>query len=44
MKEKLPKGVLENLAPDENVLYAIRKKFSLEAKPKWLVVTDRRIM
>jgi len=44
VKEKLPKGVLENLAPDENVLYAIRKKFSLEAKPKWLVVTDRRIM
>jgi len=44
MKEKLPKGVLENLATDENVLYAIRKRFSLEAKPKWLVVTDRRIM
>lgn len=44
MKEELPKGILENLFPNEEVLYAIRKKFSLEAKPKWLVVTDRRIM
>ncbi|WP_456320707.1 PH domain-containing protein [Palaeococcus sp. (in: euryarchaeotes)] len=44
MKDKLPKGILENLSPGEEVLYAIRKKFSLEAKPKWLVVTDRRIM
>lgn len=43
-EEKLPKGILENLSPGEEVLYAIRKKFSLEAKPKWLVVTDRRIM
>ncbi|ADT84427.1 PH domain-containing protein [Thermococcus barophilus] len=36
--------ILENLYPDEDVLYAIKKKFSLEAKPKWLVVTDRRIL
>ncbi|WP_048149888.1 PH domain-containing protein [Palaeococcus ferrophilus] len=44
MKTELPKGILENLSPGEEVLYAIRKKFSLEAKPKWLVVTDRRIL
>lgn len=25
-------------------MYTIKKKFSLEAKPKWLVITDRRIM
>lgn len=36
--------ILENLYPDEDVLYAIKKKFSLEAKPKWLAVTDRRIL
>lgn len=44
MDTELPKGILENLSPGENVLYAIRKKFNLEAKPKWLVVTDRRIL
>ncbi|AIF68654.1 hypothetical protein PAP_01060 [Palaeococcus pacificus DY20341] len=43
-EEKLPKGILENLYPDEDVLYAIKKKFSLEAKPKWLVVTNLRIL
>lgn len=44
MSEKLPKGIIENLYPNEEVLYAIKKKFSLEAKPKWLVITDRRIL
>lgn len=44
MDTELPKGIRENLSPGEEVLYAIRKKFSLEAKPKWLVVTDRRIL
>lgn len=38
-EEKLPEGILENLLPDEEVLYTV-KKFALEAKPKWLVVTN----
>jgi hypothetical protein len=42
-KEKLPKKLLENLYPDEQILYATRKKLSLE-KPKWLVVTNRRVI
>ena len=43
MKENLPKRILENLSPGEEVLYAIEKKFNPETKPKWLVITDRRI-
>jgi hypothetical protein len=43
-EEKLPKGILENLFPNEEVLYTVKKKFSLEAKPKWLVVTNMRIL
>lgn len=42
-EEKLPKGVLRHLEPNEQVLFRIRKKMSLE-KPKWLIVTDSRII
>ncbi len=41
--EKLPKKLRENLEPGENVLFYTKKMPSLE-KPKWLVVTDRRIV
>ncbi|OWJ54945.1 PH domain-containing protein [Pyrodictium delaneyi] len=40
---KLPKKLLENLDPGEEVVKAVRKRPALE-KPKWLVVTDRRII
>ncbi len=40
---KLPRKLRENLEPDEQVLYYTKKNPSLE-KPKWLVVTDRRII
>jgi len=40
---KLPKSVVRHIEPDEKVLFAIKKKVSLE-KPKWLLVTDRRII
>ncbi|BAD86362.1 hypothetical protein, conserved [Thermococcus kodakarensis KOD1] len=40
---KLPKSVQRHLEPDERVLFAIKKKISIE-KPKWLLVTDRRII
>jgi len=40
---QLPKSVLKHLEPNEKVLFAIKKKISLE-KPKWLLVTDRRII
>ncbi|WP_456395518.1 PH domain-containing protein [Thermococcus sp.] len=43
MVEKLPKGIGENLQPGEDVLFAIKKKMGVE-KPKWLIVTDRRII
>ncbi len=42
-EEKLPKGVLQHLDPSERVLFKIRKKMSLE-KPKWIIVTDKRII
>ncbi|WP_297438656.1 PH domain-containing protein [Thermococcus sp.] len=42
-EEKLPKDVLRHLEPSEQVLFRIRKKMSLE-KPKWLIVTDSRII
>ena len=41
--EDLPKKLRENLEPDEQVLYYTKKNPSLE-KPKWLVVTDRRLI
>ncbi|MDI3475818.1 MAG: hypothetical protein PWQ79_1198 [Thermococcaceae archaeon] len=40
---ELPKSVLRHLEPGEQVFFSIRKKISLE-KPKWLLVTDRRII
>ncbi len=43
MVEKLPKGIGENLQAGEEVLFAVKKKMGVE-KPKWLVVTDRRII
>ncbi|NJD98444.1 hypothetical protein E3E26_01335 [Thermococcus sp. LS1] len=43
MEKELPKAVLRHLEPGEEVLFSIRKKISLE-KPKWLLVTDRRII
>jgi len=41
--ERLPRKLLENLDPGEEVIRAVRKQPALE-KPKWLVVTDRRII
>ncbi len=43
MGKKLPKGLANSLEQGEEVLYMVKKKFALE-KPKWLVVTDRRII
>ncbi|WP_456421556.1 PH domain-containing protein [Thermococcus sp.] len=40
---KLPKSVLRHLEPGEEVLFSIKKKISVE-KPKWLLVTNRRII
>jgi hypothetical protein len=40
----LPKEISENLYSEEAVLYCIRKKLSLEAKPKFVVITNRRVM
>jgi hypothetical protein len=40
---KLPKSVLRHLEPNEKVLFSIKKKISME-KPKWLLITDRRII
>jgi len=43
-KKEIPKEVEENLYPGEQILYSLKKKISLEAKPKYLIVTDRRVM
>ncbi len=42
-KGNLPKKLLENIEPGEEILYYTKKMPSLE-KPKWLVVTDRRLI
>ncbi len=44
IKEQLPSFVEENLDPQERVLHAMKKRLRLEAKPKWIVVTNRRIL
>ncbi|WP_210411186.1 PH domain-containing protein [Thermococcus aciditolerans] len=43
MGNNLPKSVLRHLEPNEDVLFTVRKKISVE-KPKWLIVTNRRII
>ncbi|NJE50048.1 PH domain-containing protein [Thermococcus sp. 9N3] len=40
---ELPKALGKIIEPGERVLYSVKKKVSLE-KPKWLLVTDRRII
>ncbi|WP_297498365.1 PH domain-containing protein [Thermococcus sp.] len=40
---ELPKSVLRHLEPNEKVLFSIKKKISME-KPKWLLITGRRII
>ncbi|KUH31497.1 hypothetical protein APY94_12345 [Thermococcus celericrescens] len=43
MGNNLPKSVLRHLEPNEDVLFTVRKKISVE-KPKWLIITNRRII
>lgn len=43
-QNEIPKNVEENLYPGEQISYSLKRKLSLEAKPKYLVVTDRRVM
>ena len=43
MVEKLPKNLLENLAPGENVIDALKTR-SIASKPDYTVLTDRRIL
>ena len=43
MDENLPNSVARHLEPGEEVLFTVKKKISLE-KPKWVIVTDRRIV
>jgi hypothetical protein len=41
---EVPNEISENLYPNENVLFCVKKKLRLEAKPKFLAVTDRRVI
>lgn len=41
---EIPPEVTENLYPGEKVLYSVKKKLYTEFKPKYLVVTDRRVI
>ncbi len=40
----VPKEVKDNLYRGERVLFLLKKLFSLELKPKYLIVTDRRVI
>ncbi|MEA1993085.1 MAG: PH domain-containing protein [Euryarchaeota archaeon] len=42
--DALPAFVQKNLDPNEQVLHTLKKRLRIEAKPKWLVVTNRRIL
>jgi hypothetical protein len=44
MEREIPAEISENLYPGENVAFCIKKKLTLEAKPKFLAVTDRRVI
>ena len=44
---KIPKEITESLYPGEKVLYSVekkKKKLYTEMKPKFLAVTDRRVI
>ncbi|KXA94562.1 hypothetical protein AKJ37_00025 [candidate division MSBL1 archaeon SCGC-AAA259I09] len=43
-EEELPEVVRKNLNPGEKALHVLKKRKSLEAKPKRLVITNRGIM
>lgn len=43
-RKEIPKEVEDNLYPGEQIAYSLKKKIRLEAKPKYLIVTDRRVM
>jgi hypothetical protein len=40
----IPKEVLENLYPGENVFFCIKKILPIELKPRFLAVTDHRVV
>lgn len=45
MKEEgVPQEVENNLYSNEYIQYIIRKKYSLEIRPKFLIVTDKRVI
>ncbi len=41
---EIPEELSENLYPGETVLYSVKKKLYTEMKPKFLIVTDRRVI
>ena len=43
-KKEIPKEVEDNLYPGERITYSLKTKIRLGAKPKYLIVTDRRVM
>ena len=43
-KKEIPKEVEDNLYPGEQIAYSLKTKIRLGAKPKYLIVTDRRVM
>ena len=43
-KKEIPKEVEDNLYPGERIAYSLKTKIRLGAKPKYLIVTDRRVM
>ena len=44
LPKEVPKEVKENLYQGERVLFSLKKQFRLELKPKYLIVTDRRVI
>ncbi|OKY78257.1 MAG: Pleckstrin homology domain containing protein [Candidatus Methanohalarchaeum thermophilum] len=44
MSEDLPDCVTENLGGDEEVVHLLEKRLRMEAKPKRIAITDRRIL
>jgi hypothetical protein len=44
MGHKFPKEIEENLLPGEKILHTIVKQASFEAKPKWLIVSSKRVI
>ncbi|RLI86622.1 MAG: hypothetical protein DRP01_03850 [Archaeoglobales archaeon] len=41
---EVPREIEDNLYPNEQIMFSLKKKFGLQIKPAFLIITDRRVI